>query len=97
MAASCGQKLSALEAELARVTRSRDANQATNKLAAAQIDRLEIERLTHERELIEQRMRQLEIRAPIGGVIVERRFCGGTPARRSTLVMRCTKSLRWTG
>ncbi len=74
-------KLSALEAELARVTRSRDANQATNKLAAAQIDRLEIERLTHERELIEQRMRQLEIRAPIGGVIVSgdlRRHTGAT-------------------
>ncbi|MBL8828338.1 MAG: efflux RND transporter periplasmic adaptor subunit, partial [Planctomycetaceae bacterium] len=74
-------KLAALDAELARVTRSRDSNQATNKLAAAQIDRLEMERLTQERDLIERRMQQLEIRAPIGGVIVSgdlRRHAGAT-------------------
>jgi multidrug resistance efflux pump len=81
-------KLAANEADQARAARSRDLNQATNKLAAAQIDRLEMERLTYERDLIERRMQQLEIRAPIAGVIVSgdlRRHTGATVSVGHTL------------
>lgn len=63
-------KLAAVEADHARVSRSRDMNLAAGKLAAAQIDRLEMERLEHERALLERRSQQLDIRAPLGGVVV---------------------------
>jgi RND family efflux transporter MFP subunit len=63
-------KLAACEADLKRAGKSRDVNLAAGKLAGAQIDRLEMERLQHERELLVRRLEQLEIRSPIAGIVV---------------------------
>lgn len=63
-------KLAACEAELSRAGKSRDVNLAAGKLAGTQIDRLEMERLRHERVLLARRLEQLEIRSPIAGIVV---------------------------
>jgi multidrug efflux pump subunit AcrA (membrane-fusion protein) len=63
-------RLAACQADLSRAGKSRDVNLAAGKLAGTQIDRLEMERLEHERELLRRRLEQLEIRSPIAGIVV---------------------------
>jgi multidrug resistance efflux pump len=63
-------RLAACEADLTRAGKSRDVNMAAGKLAGSQIDRLEMERLEHERDLLKRRLEQLEIRSPIAGIVV---------------------------
>jgi hypothetical protein len=63
-------KLAACEADLNRAGKSRDVNLAAGKLAGTQIDRLEMERLEHERAVLVRRLAQLEIRSPIAGIVV---------------------------
>lgn len=63
-------RLAGCEAELSRAAKSRDVNLAAGKLGGTQIDRLEMERLEHEREVLRRRLEQLEIRSPIAGVVV---------------------------
>jgi RND family efflux transporter MFP subunit len=60
----------ALEADLARSSKSRDANLAGGKFAAAQIDRLQSQRLEHELAVLEERLKKLEIKSPIDGIVV---------------------------
>lgn len=62
--------MAACEAELSRAAKSRDVNLAAGKLGGTQIDRLEMERLEHEREVLRRRLEQLEIRSPIAGIVV---------------------------
>lgn len=74
-------RLAACEADLSRAGKSRDVNLAAGKLAGSQIDRLEMERLEHERDLLRRRLEQLEIRSPIAGIVVTgdlRRYEGAT-------------------
>jgi hypothetical protein len=74
-------RLAACDADLSRAAKSRDVNLAAGKLAGAQIDRLEMERLEHERDLLRRRLEQLEIRSPIAGIVVTgdlRRYEGAT-------------------
>lgn len=63
-------RLAACEADLSRAAKSRDVNLAAGKLGGTQIDRLEMERLEHERDVLRRRLEQLEIRSPIAGVVV---------------------------
>ena len=62
--------LAALQADLARARKSRDSNLAAGKLADAQIDRLQSERLQHEQAVWLRKQEQVEIRSPISGIVV---------------------------
>jgi multidrug resistance efflux pump len=63
-------EMAGLAADEARAAKSRDVNMAANKVAAAQIDALEMERLSHKRRLLEYRADHLDIKSPIDGVII---------------------------
>ncbi|MBS0207952.1 MAG: efflux RND transporter periplasmic adaptor subunit [Planctomycetes bacterium] len=63
-------RLAACEAELNRAAKSRDVNLAAGKLGPAEIDRLEAERLGFERRVYQGRLKKLEIRSPVAGVVV---------------------------
>src|SRR5690606_27148916 len=63
-------ELASVMAEYERVSKSYDVNLAAGKVAAAQIDRLEMERLDHKRRLLEHRAANLEIRSPIDGIVL---------------------------
>jgi multidrug resistance efflux pump len=62
--------LAGIEAEQSRAGKSRDVNMATSKVAAAQIDRLEMERLEHKRRLMTSRLEHLEIKSPLDGIVL---------------------------
>lgn len=59
-----------LAAEEERARKSRDVNMATGKIAAAQIDALEVQRLEIKQNLVMQRSKQLEIRSPLAGLLI---------------------------
>lgn len=63
-------ELAGLVADQQRACKSRDANMASAKTAVAQMDQLEIERLELKRALLENRLKQLEIRSPINGIVI---------------------------
>lgn len=63
-------ELASLEAEFERVQKSRDVNLAAGKVAATQIDKLELKRLEQKRKLLEYRNKNLEIRSPVKGIVV---------------------------
>jgi len=63
-------RLAALEADLARSTKSRDSNLAAGKFAEAQIDRLQCDRFEHERVAAMRRLKQVDICSPISGIVV---------------------------
>lgn len=63
-------ELAGLEADQSRAGKSRDVNMAGNKVAAAQIDRLEMERLEQRRRLLAHRADHLEIKSPVAGVVI---------------------------
>jgi len=57
-------------AERARAAKKRDAELAAGKFGAAQISKLEIQRIDLQIQLLEHRADNLEIRSPIAGVII---------------------------
>jgi biotin carboxyl carrier protein len=63
-------RLAAIEADLARSSKSRDANLAVGKIAEAQIDKLQYERFAHEKKVLTRRLKQVEITSPISGIVV---------------------------
>jgi multidrug resistance efflux pump len=63
-------ELAGLTADQQRARKSRDANMAAGKTAAAQMDQLEAQRLEIKRKLLENRLQQLEIRSPLDGVVI---------------------------
>ncbi len=63
-------ELAGLSADQQRVRKSRDANMAVGKTAAAQMDQLEAERLDVKRKLLESRLQHLEVRSPIDGIVI---------------------------
>jgi multidrug resistance efflux pump len=63
-------ELAGLEADQNRAGKSRDVNLATSKVAAAQIDRLEMERFEQKRRLVAHRLEHLEIKSPIDGIVL---------------------------
>jgi multidrug resistance efflux pump len=63
-------ELATVAAERERVAKSHDVNLAAGKVAAAQIDRLEVERLEQKRQLLEHRAAHLEIKSPLKGIVL---------------------------
>jgi multidrug efflux pump subunit AcrA (membrane-fusion protein) len=63
-------ELGTVKAECERVRKSHDVNLAAGKVAAAQIDRLELDRLNQRQELLEHRAVNLEIRSPRAGIVL---------------------------
>jgi multidrug resistance efflux pump len=63
-------ELATLTAEQQRAAKAHDVNLAAGKVAAAQIDRLEFERLDQKRQLLAQRSLSLEIKSPLTGIVL---------------------------
>ena len=63
-------EMAGLQAELDRAAKDRDVNLAAGKVAAAQVARLEWERLDQKRRLLESRSEHLEIKSPLDGVVI---------------------------
>ncbi len=63
-------ELAAVSADAERARKSYDVDLASDKVAAAQIDRLELERLEQQKQLIEHRMSNLAIRSPVAGYVI---------------------------
>jgi biotin carboxyl carrier protein len=63
-------ELAAVTADYERVRKSHDVNLAADKVAAAQIDKLELERLDLQRKLLEYRQANLEIKSPVAGYVI---------------------------
>jgi multidrug resistance efflux pump len=63
-------ELATITAERERVAKAHDVNLAAGKVAAAQIDRLEFERLDQKRQLLEHRFEHLEIKSPLEGLVL---------------------------
>jgi multidrug resistance efflux pump len=63
-------EMAGLSADYSRAAKSRDVNMAAGKIAAAQIDKLEMERLDHKKRLLTRRLEHLEIKSPIEGVVI---------------------------
>jgi multidrug efflux pump subunit AcrA (membrane-fusion protein) len=64
-------ELAGLEADASRAGKSRDSNLAASKVAAAQMDRLEKQRIDERRHLLASRAERLEIRSPLDGIVLE--------------------------
>jgi hypothetical protein len=63
-------ELAAITANYEQARKSRDVNLAAGKVAQAQIDRLELERLDQQRALLEHRMANLAIKSPVAGYVI---------------------------
>lgn len=63
-------ELASILADRERAAKSHDVNRAARKVAAAQIDAMEVERLDFKRRLLESRLARLEIKSPLAGVVV---------------------------
>ena len=59
-----------LQAELERAAKDHDVHLAAGKVAAAQVAKLEWERLDQKRRLLESRAEHLEIKSPLDGVVI---------------------------
>jgi hypothetical protein len=65
-----GLELAAVTADQQRVRKSHDVNLSAGKVAAAQIDKLELERLEQQRRLLEYRIANIDIRSPVAGYVI---------------------------
>src|SRR5690606_12639024 len=63
-------ELAAIHANYSRVALERDTALANGQTSAAQIARLEMERLQLEAEVLQQRESQLEIKSPVSGILI---------------------------
>jgi multidrug resistance efflux pump len=74
-------ELAALDADWQRAAKSHDVSIAGNKLAAAQIDGLEMRRIDLKRALLADRSEHLDIKSPIDGIVVSSDLgrCEGMP------------------
>jgi biotin carboxyl carrier protein len=63
-------ELAGVTADFERMRKSYDVNLAAGKVAAAQIDKLELERLDQQRQLLAHRTANLEIRSPVAGYVI---------------------------
>jgi multidrug resistance efflux pump len=63
-------ELAAITADYEQARKSHDVNLAAGKVAAAQIDRLELARLDQQRALVEHRMANLALRSPVAGYVI---------------------------
>jgi multidrug efflux pump subunit AcrA (membrane-fusion protein) len=63
-------ELAGLAADEQRAGKSRDVNMAGGKIAASQIDRFEMERISLKRQLLRNRAEQLEIKSPLDGIVL---------------------------
>ncbi len=63
-------EMAGLAADQSRAAKSRDVNIAAGKIAAAQIDKLEMERLDHKKRLLNRRLEHLEIKSPVDGIVI---------------------------
>ena len=63
-------ELDGLLAEYRRVTKTRDSALANRQVAEAQLAKLEMDRIELRTQLLEHRIRHLEIKSPIDGVVV---------------------------
>jgi hypothetical protein len=63
-------ELATITANYEQARKSHDVNLAAGKVAAAQIDRLELARLEQQRSLVEHRMANLAIRSPVAGYVI---------------------------
>lgn len=75
-AADIRLEVAGLEADLQRAKKQRDSSLAARETAAAQIARLEMERLQLRIDLLHERMNHLDIRSPADGVVM-----GGEPRK----------------
>jgi hypothetical protein len=64
-------ELAGLEADHSKAQKSRDSNLAVGKVANAQMDRLEMDRIDQKRRVLNHRSERLEIRSPIDGVVID--------------------------
>jgi hypothetical protein len=63
-------EMATITADYEQARKSRDVNLAAGKVAQAQIDRLELERLDQQRALVEHRMANLAIKSPVAGYVI---------------------------
>jgi len=63
-------ELAGVVADYHRARKSRDVNQAAGKTAAAQIDSLEMQCQDQKRQLLESRIKNLDIKSPEAGIVV---------------------------
>ncbi len=63
-------ELAAMEADLQRAMKQRDAAMAQRDTAASQLAQLEMERLTLNQQLLTQRMEKLDLKSPTAGVVI---------------------------
>jgi RND family efflux transporter MFP subunit len=63
-------ELAAVAADHQQARKSHDVNLAAGKVAAAQIDKLELERLEQQRTLLEHRIGNIEIKSPVDGYVI---------------------------
>ena len=63
-------ELAGVVADYHRARKSRDVNQAAGKTAAAQIDALEMQCQDQKRQLLESRIKNLDIKSPEAGIVV---------------------------
>jgi multidrug efflux pump subunit AcrA (membrane-fusion protein) len=74
-------ELASVMAEYHRARKSRDVNVAAGKTAAAQIDALEMQTQDQKRQLLESRIKNLDIKSPTAGIVVpgDLERSGGAP------------------
>ena len=70
-------ELAAVKADYSQAAKQHDSDLAARDAAAAQVARLEMERLKVQMELLRDRLRNLEIKSPLDGVII-----GGDPQKK---------------
>jgi hypothetical protein len=63
-------ELAAVTADQQQTRKSHDVNLAAGKVAAAQIDKLELERLEQQWTLLEHRLANIDIRSPVAGYVI---------------------------
>jgi hypothetical protein len=63
-------ELATITADYEQARKSHDVNLAAGRVAQAQIDRLELERLDQQRALVEHRMANLAIKSPVAGYVI---------------------------
>jgi hypothetical protein len=63
-------ELAAVMADQEQARKSHDVNLAAGKVAAAQIDKLELQRLQQQQRLLEHRIAHIEIKSPVAGYVI---------------------------
>ncbi len=63
-------ELAAVMADQQQARKSHDVNLAAGKVAAAQIDKLELKRLEQQRTLLENRITNIDIKSPVAGYVI---------------------------